>query len=148
MLSKATQVLLEFTLAIEVTVTLAYWLLLHDFMMNELEVRGITDPLFAQRIVLIHSVPFVCVASNVVFSNIRFEPSRWWVTLGVAVAFMILNCIVSVIGNSALYYFLPWNTDMLTAFKHAVILVILGTFMHWIVAHCVNMLPALKPGKK
>ena len=120
--------------------TLAYWVLLHDHMMNELKIRGITDPLSAPRIVLIHSVPLLCVACNVVFSRVRFDPSRWWVTLGVAFAFMVLNCIVSVLANHALYYFLPWNTDMPTAIKNACMLSIGGSFMYWVVAHAVNVL--------
>ena len=106
-------------------VTGGYWILLHDYMMSEMKARGMDEPIMIARQILIHSVPFICVAANVILSRIGFNPGMWRFTLFMQVFYITVNSLVSLGIKHDIYYFLPWNSDISTALFRSVGLTIL-----------------------
>ena len=104
-LNKTIQYIMEFTLNMQVIITVVYWSVLHEWLMNIIADK----PILIFINIWIHILPFVVMAINVGLSKIRFKYERWTVTGVTSCVFMVFNFAGVKILGEPLYPFLTWN---------------------------------------
>ena len=136
-LKNMTYQLLQFTLSINVVITIVYWTTVHpEIMKNDPKMQETGEYIMQW---LIHTTPMICLAVNVALSRISFHYSDALTTLLLTSFYMCINFGYVKVSGNVIYHFLPWNNA--ESYKTAVFLLGLCYFSALFCVAGINQLP-------
>ena len=136
-LRKLTLQLTEFTMSMQIVITLVYWLMIHHEVKPKLEAEGRELMLFIN--IYIHFLPLLSMIILVLLQNTGFSAKHFPFTFVVSCVFILVNFASCKIAGKQYYPFFPFND--VQSWITAAFLVVSATVCYVVTALVVGLLP-------